>query len=400
MTSRLIDADAFSICWNSCVLPITRAASRNSLHGWVGGTAIHVNTSSGRRGRDARAAAGQHVACSSPPAPAKRGAGHIPTGEESHANPMPACFIHTNIITRITPSTTCLHVSSSRTIARTMLPSMTSVSSQIWRKGVPRAHSYTTCPEGEQSWAHESRVRLPSRTGRGDAAESLVGAAESAPRSDPPCTLCPASQPASHPCLPTRPPCPPPHAPARPPTHPTHLCEAPVQGGAHKLVGRQLQPALLLHAPSAQGQGDRVLPRRRQPGGQLRLALALLLHRVHDRTELAVSLWLRKVLLTTQPPRWLAGASATAAAALHPMLPSSTGRLRAWNTSAASSATASSGSSSASTPPKMSSVATSSSPATNEANSRWFNQPIKQTSKQASNQAINLLINSRCGAAT
>lgn len=68
MTSRLIAAEACSICWNSCVLPITLAASRNSLH-----------------------------------------------------------------------------TSSSLTIVRTMLPSMTSVSSQISSKGVPHAHSYTTC---------------------------------------------------------------------------------------------------------------------------------------------------------------------------------------------------------------------------------------------------------------
>ena len=38
-----------------------------------------------------------------------------------------------------------LHVSSSRTMARTMVPSITSVSPQMSLKGVPRAHSYTTC---------------------------------------------------------------------------------------------------------------------------------------------------------------------------------------------------------------------------------------------------------------
>ncbi len=38
-----------------------------------------------------------------------------------------------------------LHVSSRRTMARTMLPSITSVSPQMSLKGVPRAHSYTTC---------------------------------------------------------------------------------------------------------------------------------------------------------------------------------------------------------------------------------------------------------------
>ncbi len=31
MTSRLMAEDAFSICWNRAVLPMTRAASRNSL---------------------------------------------------------------------------------------------------------------------------------------------------------------------------------------------------------------------------------------------------------------------------------------------------------------------------------------------------------------------------------
>lgn len=37
MTSRFMAAEAASICWNSAVLPITRAASRNSLRRWVRG---------------------------------------------------------------------------------------------------------------------------------------------------------------------------------------------------------------------------------------------------------------------------------------------------------------------------------------------------------------------------
>ena len=82
MTSRLIAADACSICWNSCVFPMTLAASLNSLQ-----------------------------------------------------------------------------TSSSRTMVRTMLPSMTSVSSQISSNGVPLAHSYTTCAQFKSaSFASNDRI--------------------------------------------------------------------------------------------------------------------------------------------------------------------------------------------------------------------------------------------------
>lgn len=52
MTSRLMALDAFSICWKSAVLPITRAASRNSLQrwrAWQGGGAAGAGWPSGAR---------------------------------------------------------------------------------------------------------------------------------------------------------------------------------------------------------------------------------------------------------------------------------------------------------------------------------------------------------------
>lgn len=46
---------------------------------------------------------------------------------------------------------THLQVSSSRTMARTMVPSITSVRLQMSLNGMPRAHSYTTCsPQGNR----------------------------------------------------------------------------------------------------------------------------------------------------------------------------------------------------------------------------------------------------------
>eukprot|EP00955_Chlamydomonas_euryale_P050094 354461-Chlamydomonas_euryale.AAC.9 len=113
-TSRLIAALAACICWNSDVLPITRAASISSRHAW-----------------------------------------------------------------------------SSRTTARTIEPSITSVSPQMASNGVPRAHSYTTCESTNEKGGGDKAVS-PCMASRGGGAgvvapALLLGAGRCrAPNSRPP----------------------------------------------------------------------------------------------------------------------------------------------------------------------------------------------------------------------
>ena len=177
MTSRLMAAEACSICWKRAVLPITRAASRNSLGG-VGGWGAGV------KGGQVGGVCGQRA------------------GRAPHKY-----------------SLTHRHVSSRRTMARTIDPSITSVSVQISWKGVPLAHSYTTCSikRGRGGRVCVRQFLSPLHTHATHARMHATHARHArTPRTH-----------ATH---------------ARP-----HLHQPEPQRGLCKLFGRQLQPALGLH---------------------------------------------------------------------------------------------------------------------------------------------------------
>lgn len=124
-------------------------------------------------------------------------------------------------------SLTHLQVSSSRTMARTMVPSITSVRLQMSLNGMPRAHSYTTCsPQG-------NRRRQGCTAMRGvNGCQASVPAVQLANAGG--------QRLAPHPV---------PLQAGGPQTVSNKAClgQPKLEGAGHKLVRRDGQPALLLH---------------------------------------------------------------------------------------------------------------------------------------------------------